>query len=212
MDLDRTSVRHQNILIVQAAPLIRLGLESLVAETEKLSSYKVISVATLVEASEKLSYMEKDDIIILDSTDWNLLNSSKYAALYGRMKSHGISVGVIGAVHRVHRNGELTYDVAGLVAAEAELQHITAMIEDLAVCKKHVSESMPVNRFAEDFLLTKREAEILELMAEGLSNKEIALRLQVYEGTVKSHVSKIFKKLNCHQRAHAIVAFIQNSR
>lgn len=52
--------------------------------------------------------------------------------------------------------------------------------------------------------LSPREATILELLADGLSNKEIALRLEIAEGTVKSHRKKIYQKLGANTRATAI--------
>ncbi|MCC6241854.1 MAG: response regulator transcription factor [Gemmatimonadaceae bacterium] len=52
--------------------------------------------------------------------------------------------------------------------------------------------------------ITKREQEILELMAAGLSNKEIADRLFVSENTVKTHSSRLFEKLNVKRRTQAI--------
>jgi DNA-binding CsgD family transcriptional regulator len=54
--------------------------------------------------------------------------------------------------------------------------------------------------------VTKRELEILELMAAGLSNKEIADRIFVSENTVKTHSSRLFEKLGARRRTQAIKA------
>jgi DNA-binding NarL/FixJ family response regulator len=53
--------------------------------------------------------------------------------------------------------------------------------------------------------LTERERQVLALMGSGLSNAEIAAELVLGEGTVKTHVNRIFAKLNLRDRAAAIV-------
>ena len=53
--------------------------------------------------------------------------------------------------------------------------------------------------------LSVRETEILELIAEGLHNREIAARLVLSEKTVRNHINSIFSKLDVRSRAQAIV-------
>ena len=53
--------------------------------------------------------------------------------------------------------------------------------------------------------LTQRELQVLQLAADGLSNKEIALRLVISEKTVKNHIANIFSKLNVNDRTQAIL-------
>jgi DNA-binding NarL/FixJ family response regulator len=62
-----------------------------------------------------------------------------------------------------------------------------------------------------DDTLTKREIEVLKLIAEGLFNKEIAYMLAISEKTVKNHVSNIFKKINVSDRTQAAVYAIKNN-
>lgn len=52
--------------------------------------------------------------------------------------------------------------------------------------------------------ITKRELEILELMAQGMSNREIAEKLFVSENTVKTHSSHLFDKLSAKRRTQAV--------
>jgi len=52
--------------------------------------------------------------------------------------------------------------------------------------------------------ITKRELEILELIAQGMSNREIAEKLFVSENTVKTHSSRLFDKLSAKRRTQAV--------
>jgi DNA-binding NarL/FixJ family response regulator len=58
--------------------------------------------------------------------------------------------------------------------------------------------------------LTEREVEILDLIAGGASNKEIAAELYITEGTVKNHVSRILQALNARDRVQAAIYGIKN--
>jgi DNA-binding NarL/FixJ family response regulator len=57
--------------------------------------------------------------------------------------------------------------------------------------------------------LSTREAEVIRLIAEGLSNKEISARLNLSEKTIKNHISRIFSKLNIYARTQAAVHAIR---
>ncbi len=56
----------------------------------------------------------------------------------------------------------------------------------------------------EDLGITRRELEILELIAQGMSNREIAEKLYVSENTVKTHSSRVFDKLGAKRRTQAV--------
>ena len=58
--------------------------------------------------------------------------------------------------------------------------------------------------------LTHRETQILNYIAEGNSNKQIARILEISEQTIKNHVSSILRKLNANDRAHAVALAIRN--
>jgi DNA-binding NarL/FixJ family response regulator len=57
--------------------------------------------------------------------------------------------------------------------------------------------------------LTPREEEVMRLLVEGLSNKEIGARLHLTEGTVKNYVSTIIAKLQANDRTHAVVTALR---
>lgn len=60
------------------------------------------------------------------------------------------------------------------------------------------------DRKLESLGITPRELEILELIAQGLSNREIAERVNVSENTVKTHSSRVFMKLGARRRTQAV--------
>jgi DNA-binding CsgD family transcriptional regulator len=63
---------------------------------------------------------------------------------------------------------------------------------------------IPDERKRENLHITRRELEILELIAQGLSNREIAEKLFVSENTVKTHSSRVFDKLGARRRTQAV--------
>ena len=77
----------------------------------------------------------------------------------------------------------------------------------VTVIEKEVYVNTPfsINRKELELLnLSKRELEVLQLMAEGLSNKEIADRLFVSLSTIKTHSNNLFDKMNVERRTQAI--------
>ena len=62
----------------------------------------------------------------------------------------------------------------------------------------------------EDVRMTRREREVVGLIGEGLSNKEIAKRLNIATHTVKSHVRNVMEKLTLHTRLQ-IAAYVHGS-
>src|SRR5699024_156813 len=60
-------------------------------------------------------------------------------------------------------------------------------------------------------LYTKRECEVLQLLTDGQSNREIAETLSISEKTVKNHVSSLFKKMQVKDRTQAVVRAIRNN-
>src|SRR5271154_5242078 len=63
---------------------------------------------------------------------------------------------------------------------------------------------MPDEKRRDDLGITRRELEILELIAQGMSNREIAGKLFVSENTVKTHCSRAFDKLGAKRRTQAV--------
>ncbi|PEX81910.1 DNA-binding response regulator [Bacillus cereus] len=78
-----------------------------------------------------------------------------------------------------------------------------------------LSQTLPVEEKEEEpsiqvDVLTARENEVLELLAKGMSNKEVASVLVITEKTVKAHVSSILSKLNLSDRTQAALYAVKN--
>lgn len=103
----------------------------------------------------------------------------------------------------------------GFVMKDATVEDLVSTIRSVALgadvvppaltgtLLSHIAQQAAVRRVpgvAEAVRMTKREREIMNLIAEGLSNKEIAQRLSIATYTVKSHVHNILEKLALHSR------------
>lgn len=90
---------------------------------------------------------------------------------------------------------------------------VSDAFRDLAVrMSRVVGEIGPAGAAADPAPLadvSAREREVLELMAAGQTNSQIARRLVITEGTAKSHVKRIMRKLNAANRAEAVAAWIR---
>ncbi len=112
-----------------------------------------------------------------------------------------------------HQEGIAAIVVSG-VAEPEEIERIyseysiSAYVEkqtfDRSTFRRVVEETRAANRSRDELgALTEREREVLELLAQGLTNKEIAEKLVITTNTVKRHLKAIFEKLDVHTRSAA---------
>ena len=105
--------------------------------------------------------------------------------------------------------------VSGFVLKDATFDEFVATVWSVAAGEKVLPARMTETLFAqiakegtgrqhdhtlEDVRMTRREREVIDLIGEGLSNKEIASRLNIATHTVKSHVRNVMEKLALHTR------------
>lgn len=128
----------------------------------------------------------------------------------------GIKAGARGYLLKDASSETLVEAIRGVMRDESQL--------DPKVARKILSEfqrlssqtsAAPVARSAqeEDLIiepLTPREEDVLYLLVEGLSNKEIGAKLFLTEGTIKNHVSAIIGKLQANDRTHAVVRALRH--
>jgi DNA-binding NarL/FixJ family response regulator len=111
-----------------------------------------------------------------------------------------------------HLEGALDAGAKGAVLRSAEADRILAAIlavrHGLTVVDGPLERpSPPVDDDLED--LTSREREVLELLADGLSNRRIAKRLEISEHTAKFHIASILGKLDARTRTEAVVIAVR---
>jgi two-component system, NarL family, response regulator LiaR len=102
----------------------------------------------------------------------------------------------------------------GLIAATFAVLGIWLGLKLTGKRERVVVKEVPVAAAAEPFVpneskqqdlgITPREMEVLELIAQGMSNREIAGKLFVSENTVKTHSSRVFDKLGARRRTQAV--------
>ena len=118
-----------------------------------------------------------------------------------------IEAGAAGVMHKAVRMGDLLEAVRRLHAGEQLLSQ-QEVIEALRFVVRE-RESEREARLAID-KLTAREREVLQALAEGLGDKEIAERLYVGTGTVHTHVTSILSKLGVSSRLQALVFAVRH--
>ena len=116
--------------------------------------------------------------------------------------------------------------VCGFVLKDATFEEFVATIRSVAAGEKVLPARMTESLFSriakeadgrgreyvlEDVRMTRREREVIDLIGEGLSNKEIAQRLNIATHTVKSHVRNVMEKLALHTRLQ-IAAYSHRER
>ena len=131
----------------------------------------------------------------------------------------GIKAGAQGYLLKDAAGETLVEAIRGVVRGESQLDPSVArkVLDEFQRLAASQTPAQPASAAAGDGLdrelevepLTPREEEVMRLLVEGLSNKEIGTRLHLTEGTVKNYVSAIIAKLQANDRTHAVVTAIR---
>jgi DNA-binding NarL/FixJ family response regulator len=147
-----------------------------------------------------MAALPKTQIIILttyDTDDWVF---------------DGIRAGAIGYLLKDASGDNLAEAVRGALRGESQIDPTVARkvlreFQHTMAASKTLTSPMPEDEPLEK--LTDREEEILQLLAAGMSNKEIAQQLSLSEGTVKNHISAILAKLHANDRTQAVLTALK---
>jgi DNA-binding NarL/FixJ family response regulator len=205
--VDQTAARstRPRVIIVSDVLLYRHGLAASLARDGRVD---VITAISALDARGALDTHSPDALLLDASAEQGLAMARQFRSSYPALRLVGfgisgdaaslIACAESGLSAFVDRNGTVEALVSAVLSAiKGELNcspRIVALICDrlasLAGVKPEPSEP-----------LTRREREVAALVAEGLSNKEIAIDLRIGPATVKNHVHNILDKLNVPRRA-----------
>jgi DNA-binding NarL/FixJ family response regulator len=122
-------------------------------------------------------------------------------------EAQAIEAGASGAIRKDNKPRAIAAAIQaahnGLAVFDARFVETGALTRPAAVVAEH-SPLMATMKGTND-ILTPRENEVLTLLAEGLSNKEIASKLEISEHTAKFHVNSILQKMGAQKRVEAVV-------
>lgn len=205
------------VFIVAASPLARSGLQQLLASPE----IEIVgSAVDLDSASGLLSEPEAEpDVIVVDASRDS---GAVVATLSGGPSDIGADIPIVvlesadnGAGSDLLRQGARAVLPATVSPAEM-IAALRAVTSGLIVLHPLTIAALPhaainTSRTTEELVepLTKREKEVLQMLAAGLGNKEIAAKLNISDHTAKFHVGSILGKLGVSTRAEAVAMGIR---
>jgi two-component system nitrate/nitrite response regulator NarL len=202
-----------HVLVVSEITLYRQGLADSLGRHSGSAIEVIGAVSGPAELPEAIEGQESPDIILLDMSGDDALGAVR------RLLVEVPDARLIAITVRRRESDVIVCaeaGVAGFVTAEASLKDLVAAIESASrgeiLCSPRMTAALwsrvaklarqdhEVRRTAP---LTAREREVIALIDEGLSNKEIASRLYIELATVKNHVHHILDKLGVKRRAEA---------
>lgn len=197
-------------VIVANSPLARAGLAALLADQPGITM--VGQVSADAEFPESLDVF-RPDVLIWDM-GWepmqhlDRLNELRGTPVVALLADERHAVDVLPMLLGAGVRGLLLQDVGSEALAAA----LTAVASGMVVIYRGIADAWLPHALqttpsigGEVEALTPREAEVLNLIAEGLPNKTIAMRLNISEHTVKFHVNAILTKLGAQSRTEAVV-------
>ena len=205
MVLESDMLRRRGALIVHDA----LNDPRVIRELTRASNIRSYVAAPVMPEGRVIAFLHASTLAVDDILDRDVLWA--FAEGYGYALERTI------LLRRLHDQGERIRElVVSTESVLAEIREAGLQISTASEVLQQAAEAEPVRAAmfsAPDSrvhqLLTRRELEIMELLAHGETNRQIADRIVVSEGTVKSHVSQILRKMHAANRAEAVSKFIR---
>jgi DNA-binding NarL/FixJ family response regulator len=188
------------VLILSDDPLSRAGLVSILTEDKSLN---VVAQAGMDRFNQALIDVFTPDIILVEShapPDDNFLTFNMPVVVLSGLKDDLARRGY--GLNIIPRDSELAMISAAL--------HAVAIGLDIQPATAHKPNHFKENYDALLEALTRREGEVMQLIAQGLTNRAIGQVLKIQESTVKYHVNRILEKLGAQSRTEAVIIASRN--
>jgi len=196
------------LLIVDDQAIVRKGILALLAEVEDI---EVVGEASDGEEAVELARALKPDVVLMDLVMPGMGGIEAIRLIAGGQGRSvlvltsfsgddevfpAIKAGALGYLLKDSEPADLLRAIRQVSRGEVSLHPVVArkVLQEMREPARHVPTSDP---------LTSRELEVLGLVAQGLSNRQVAERLTVTEATVRSHVSNVLSKLHLANRVQA---------
>ncbi|QHB31796.1 two-component system response regulator NarL [Yersinia canariae] len=206
--------KSHTIMIVDDHPLMRRGIKQLL---ELDSNFDVVAEASCGNDAITEAAKCQPDVILLDLNMKGMSGLDTLKAL----RHEGIDARII-----VLTVSDARSDVYAMIDAGADgyllkdsepeilLENIRLASKGEKVFSDAVTQYLSsrdeqVNPFSE---LTERELDVLQEVARGMSNKQVAFELHISEETVKVHIRNLLRKLNVRSRVAATIMFLENKK
>ena len=196
-------------LIADDHEVVREGLRLSLSRSPHI---RVIGEAGDGEAALSLAERRKPDVVIMDIRMPGMDGLEATKQMHDRVPETSVLLFTAFGERSLLTRG-LDAGAKGYLLKEAPNQTLVRAIEKVASGEGYVDPAlMPsfLNRDGQD-LLTPREREILQLLADGMSNGDVAAKLFISQETVKSHVRHILAKLEADTRTHAVAIALRES-
>lgn len=200
------------VLVISESPLARAGLEALLAE---IPEARLVGGGGLVDASS-LAGQLLPDAVLLDVGPGE--PEDLYAIARLNAAQPGLPIVALGATPEFAMSQALSFGASALLPATADARTLRAALQAavsglVAIPRQELAALLPaereeIERDSPVESLTGRELEVLQLMAQGLTNRQIGGRLRISEHTVKFHAASILGKLSARSRAEAVARAI----
>jgi DNA-binding NarL/FixJ family response regulator len=200
------------VLIVSANPLARSGLAVLV---QGMTGMKIVGAADVTGAAS-LAGQLLPDVVLLDAGEGEAEELDAIARL--ATAQPGLPIVALASDHGAVLQA-LTFGASALLPPAVDGETLAVALRASArglvsVARSDLATLLPQEERIEPALrapaeaLTPRELEVLQWMARGLTNRQIARRLEISEHTVKFHAGAVLGKLNARSRAEAVARAI----